>query len=71
MATYKERREQIWMIQVRVKGSDQIWSCTSDRWFHTREEVREHIRAKISPYQTPGQYLDNMEYRPKRYLPAN
>lgn len=62
----RRQREDIWMVQVRVKGSRTFWSPTSPRWFHTRRETRDYSSAQI--------YADNFqtyEYRAKRYAPES
>ena len=61
MSKYRKRRERIWMIQVRGKGTNEIWSPTGPDWFRTRKEALADI-ARIT--------WDMFEYRARRYGPT-
>jgi hypothetical protein len=61
MSEYLKSRQGIWMIQVRKKGSNKIWSVTGAHWFHDRAAAIREI--KTIPWK---QY----EYRAVRYMPA-
>ncbi len=61
---YRRYREDIWMLQVRDKGSDQIWCVTGSRWFSRKSEGVEYMREHAIP-QWP-----HLEYRVVRYRPV-
>lgn len=61
---YTQRRAQIWVLQVRSKGTNNAWSVTGRSYFHDRKSVLEAIQA-----MTPMN-LEYYEYRPMKYLPT-
>lgn len=60
MTKYERERQGIWMVQVRIKGSDSIWNVTGPNWFHRKKDAI----SSVTPSPWP-----NLEYRAVRYLP--
>lgn len=66
MANYKERRAEIWMLQVRTKGTSTAWCSTSRGYFHSKKSVVEYIKTDVA--ERNHEYY---EYRPMRYIPVD
>ncbi len=65
MTIYEKRRVQIWLTQVRKKGSSEFWSTTGPGYYSDR-----HL-AVIARKEAEAMWPDQFEYRTVKYLPEN
>ncbi len=62
MTTYEKRRVQIWMTQVRRKGSTGPWCVTGAHWYSEKT-------AAITARKEAEAMWDIYEYRTAKYMP--
>ena len=58
---YVNQRTGIWMVQVRNKGSNEVWCVTGPNWYRDRKSAIDSV--------TPNPWPDKYEYRAVRYYP--